>query len=48
MGTNFWKKLETFEPWKTRDKLPEAEIININDVYIQKGPYKSGFSFDIS
>ena len=48
IGTNVWKKFETFAPWKTRERLPEADKIKIKHVYIQNGPYKSGFSDDIS
>jgi hypothetical protein len=48
VGTKVWKKLDTFEPWKTLERLPHADMINIKHVYIQKGPYKSGFSVDIS
>ena len=32
VGTKVWKNLETFEPWKILDKLPQAEIIKIKQV----------------
>ena len=44
IGTNSWKKFLLLFPCNVLVKLPVADIIKINDEYIQIGPYKSGLS----
>ena len=48
IGTKSSKKFVTGDPWKYRERLPEAAIMKMRHVYIQKGPYRSGFSHDTS